>query len=305
MRRPKRLPREGSGLAQSGVPALYSGSSWTQYAIRRIAVAWELGADQELWTVSHARATNIAAMRRTPVMRSEVRFDGKEITTLPADAVTEDSLGWLVPIQKLFAPLLRSLDRSTSYEYEQAIQSRKDVPSQAGVGMKPWEPIRCPWPYDRHGGPHACRRCGRGFYRSIAGRYLPTAFCSDACAEATREEVRAFHNAATKKARSEATAAARAGRRCAYCDKPLTAQRSTKKYCDAHCRFQADHSGTRYAARRKALSEAAAAARAGRRCAYCNKPIKALHSTKKFCDAHCRGKAWYRARRRCPKAADP
>ncbi len=71
-----------------------------------------------LWTERHARATNIAAMRRRPVKRSEVRFDGKQITTLPADAVTEDSLGWLVPIEKLFTPLLRSLDRSMRYEYE-------------------------------------------------------------------------------------------------------------------------------------------------------------------------------------------
>jgi hypothetical protein len=238
-------------------------------------------------------------MRRRPVTRSEIRFDGEQITTLPADAVVEDSLGWLVPIEKLFVPLLRSLDRSMRYEYERAAQSWNDSSS-----LKPREPIRCPWPYDRHG-PRTCRRCGRCFYRSNAGRYRVTAFCSDACAEATREEVRAFHNAATKKARREATAAARAGRRCAYCDKPLTAQRATKKFCDARCRFQAHQSGTRYGARRKAHSEAAAVARAGRRCAYCNKPIKALHSTKKFCDAHCRGKAWYRARKRCPKAAGP
>ncbi len=177
-------------------------------------------------------------MRRRYVTRSEVRFDGKQITTLPADAVTEDSLGWLVPIEKLFAPLLRSLDRSMRYEYERAVQSRKDFSCLAALEVKPPEPIRCPWPYDRHGGPRTCRRCGRCFYRSIAGRYY-TEFCSDACAEATRQEVRAFHNAATKKARSEATAAARAGRLCAYCNKPLTAQRATKKFCDAHCRFQA------------------------------------------------------------------
>ncbi len=132
--------------------------------------------DHSLICGATPRATNIATMRRRPVTRSEVRFDGKQITTLPADAVTEDSLGWLVPIEKLFAPLLRSLDRSVRYQYARAVQSRKEFSSLAAVGMKPPEPIQCPWPYDRHGGPHTCRRCGLCFYRSIAGRYRMTYF---------------------------------------------------------------------------------------------------------------------------------
>lgn len=185
-------------------------------------------------------------MRRRPVTRSEIRFDGEQITAFPADAVREDGFGELVPIQKLFAPLLRSLDRSSKYAYEQVAQSRKSFPFLAARAMKPWEPIQCPWPHRRYGrGPHTCRRCGRAFYHSVAGRYLNGTFCSDACAEASWCERRAMRNAAAIEARSEARAIRLAGRRCAYCDRPLMAQRSTKKFCDARCRFGAHWAGRR------------------------------------------------------------
>jgi len=160
-----------------------------------------------------------------------------------------------VPIQELFATLLRSLNRSSKYEYDQTVQSRKDFSFLAALEMKsflaalemkPWEPIRCPGPHYRYGKPRICRRCGRAFYRSVSGRcHRNIGFCSDVCAEASRRELRAFHTAATIKARSEAAAVARAGRRCAYCDEPLTAQRAAKKFCDARCRCNAHRAGRR------------------------------------------------------------
>src|SRR5262249_49343136 len=129
--------------------------------------------------------------------------------------------GELVPIQELFATLLRSLNRSSKYEYDQTVQSRKDFSFLAALEMKsflaalemkPWEPIRCPGPHYRYGKPRICRRCGRAFYRSVSGRcHRNIGFCSDVCAEASRRELRAFHTAATIKARSEAAAVARAG----------------------------------------------------------------------------------------------
>src|SRR5262249_54413943 len=140
-------------------------------------------------------------MRRKPVTRSEIRFDGECITTLPVDAVREEMRKNVYgtfspsfePIRKLWAPLLRALNGASKRDYEQAVQSRKDT-IVAGASflarhdMEPWEPIRCPEPYRADAGPDTCRRCGRDFYRSNAGRRRNATFCSDACAAASRRE---------------------------------------------------------------------------------------------------------------------
>jgi hypothetical protein len=52
--------------------------------------------------------------------------------------------------------------------------------------------------------------------------------------------------AAMVKARSEERAAARAGRRCAHCNEPITAQRSSNKFCSVGCRVAAHRGGKRY-----------------------------------------------------------
>ena len=82
---------------------------------------------------------------------------------------------------------------------------------------------------------------------------------------------------------AQARAADRADRYCANpdCNKPLTAQRSTKKFCSERCR---------QTVRYTAMAEARAAARADRCCANpdCNKPLTARRSTKEFCSERCR-----------------
>jgi len=50
-------------------------------------------------------------MRRKPVTRSEIRFNGRYISALPVDAVRKEDLGRIVPILELWAPLLRSLSQ--------------------------------------------------------------------------------------------------------------------------------------------------------------------------------------------------
>src|SRR6516225_2647728 len=91
-------------------------------------------------------------MRRKPVQRHEVRFDGERITTLPADSLRQGEFG-REPIPKLWAPLLRSL------------KAKK------------------PWPHSH--GKRKCLRCGSLFYRVPGGQ---SRFCSDQCANAVRNE---------------------------------------------------------------------------------------------------------------------
>jgi hypothetical protein len=170
-------------------------------------------------------------MRRKPVTRDEVRFGGRRILTLPADAVREDASGRLGPVPKLWAPLLRSLNRKQALAWP---THRKRLRA-AGIVVpeKPPAPILCPRPYRS---PLQCRRCGREFYRS--GRVV-VRYCSDSCAEAVTQQRKAAANAARVKAQSQARALARADRRCGHCGEPLSAQRSTQRYCSTRCRVAA------------------------------------------------------------------
>jgi hypothetical protein len=52
-------------------------------------------------------------VRSKPVTRNEIRFDGRCISTLPVDAVRKNDDWDIVPIRKLWAPLLRSLNRAS------------------------------------------------------------------------------------------------------------------------------------------------------------------------------------------------
>jgi hypothetical protein len=210
-------------------------------------------------------------MRRRPVTRSEIRFNGRYISTLPVDAVRKEDFGRIVPILELWAPLLRSLTQWRRGDDAQWAQFFNAI----GIPKKPQtpEPVRLPdryvWPEPRL---CSCQRCGDEFYRlGGSGRY-----CSDVCAEAGQ----AVRNAAI----AEARAAARADRYCANpdCNKPLTTQRSTMKFCSERCR---------QAIRNAAIAEARAAARADRYCARCNEPITAQRSTMKFCSERCRAAA--------------
>ncbi len=151
--------------------------------------------------------TSGVTMRRKPVTRSEIRLNGQRISTLPADAVRKDADGYIVPIAKLWAPLLRSLSEGHMPERYYFLQLKL----------------------------RTCQRCGHEFYGvSLNGRY-----CSDTCAKASWREGRAVSIAAMVKARSEARAAARTDRRCARCNELITAQRSTGKFCSVRCRVAA------------------------------------------------------------------
>jgi len=171
-------------------------------------------------------------MRRKPVTRSEIRFNGSFIATLPVDAVREEDRGYIAPIHKLFAPLLRSLNRASKRDYDERAQAFEAIGlAQRGA----WEPISLPDRYIyRMPRLCACQRCGREFYRvTTSGHY-----CSDDCAEASQGEQRASRNAEMVRTRSKERAAARAGRRCANpdCNKRLKAQRSSMKFCSIRCR---------------------------------------------------------------------
>jgi predicted nucleic acid-binding Zn ribbon protein len=168
-------------------------------------------------------------MRRKPITRDEIRFNGSRITTLPIDSVRGNRRDDFDPIPRLWAPLLPLLDR----EVRQAWDRHKWVHdlSERVFGRKkqPPPPVTIPQPYQARWGPCTCRQCGAEFYRVKGGSER---YCSDRCANAVR-------SAKMVAERSEARAAARAGRTCINCGKPIEAQRSTRHTCSDRCRVAA------------------------------------------------------------------
>lgn len=168
-------------------------------------------------------------MRRKPISRDEIRFDGGRIITLPLDSVSEDEWGRREPIVRLWTPLLRSLNRKRRADWEAGAETRAEMAKLGFSGFKEPTPIDAPHPYSF---PCTCHHCGREFYRVRwgSGRY-----CSDVCAAGSRTRTRAAWRARMVAARSEARAEARADRTCLHCGEPIEAQRSTRQYCnDAH-----------------------------------------------------------------------
>jgi hypothetical protein len=159
--------------------------------------------------------------RTKPVSRDEIRCSW-DIQTMPASSMRKNRDGKLEPIPKLWATLLRSLDQERKETWE-------SWPPQ--LQGDPPEPVKVPEPYDKC----FCRQCGRVFYKADKGARQNGGvmlYCSDKC-------VAVAHAAAMApivKARSEARAKARAGRKCETCGKAIKAQRSTMKFCSVRCR---------------------------------------------------------------------
>ena len=174
-------------------------------------------------------------MRRKPVSRDEIRFDGRRITTLPIDSVSEGEEGWgrRKPIAPLWVPLLRALNRKRRADWIADTERRTAAASVGIRGFKEPEPIHAPHP---HRIPCTCRRCGREFYRTHRGS---DRYCSDVCAAASRARGRAAWRTKMVAARSQARAEARTGRTCLHCGEPIEARRSTRQYCNATCRIAA------------------------------------------------------------------
>lgn len=175
-------------------------------------------------------------MRTKPIHRDEIRFNGGRITTLPIDSVRESKSSFRPePIKRLWAPLLRSLNRARRKTWE---KYKKDWDQQRGEAMKqgvwgfkeprPPEPVRYPYPaiYGSH---QECRHCGREFLRV---HWSGHAFCSDRCASRAR-------STAQSRAKSSARARKRAEQKCLRCGAPLKAQRSTMRFCSTRCRVAA------------------------------------------------------------------
>jgi predicted nucleic acid-binding Zn ribbon protein len=166
-------------------------------------------------------------MRRRPVTRSEIRFNGRHITTLPVDAVRKNDFGRIAPIRELWGPLLRSLNqwRERDDGQAQAFQAsglptrpRKRTPIRLPVGYVRPEPRLC-----------TCQQCSREFYCVYgSGRY-----CSDRCAETSWRETPLV------KARSEPCRSPPPERHCAICNKPFAAHHTTMRYCSPRCRTAA------------------------------------------------------------------
>ena len=162
-------------------------------------------------------------MRRKPVTRSEIRFDGSRITTLPVDAVrivSDRDFSWreyIVAIPGLWAPLLfeltewRKRDKEQWHHFYNAIERANGLPLRS---WKPPEPVSLPERYAvaRYRGGVSLGTCQHWGANSIAsnGRY-----CSDDCAKASWRDARAGSVAAMVKVCSEVRAAARADRHCA------------------------------------------------------------------------------------------
>jgi predicted nucleic acid-binding Zn ribbon protein len=141
-------------------------------------------------------------MRKKLITRDEVRFGERgHILTLPIDSVRDPDSFAPKPIERLWAPLLRSLNRS-----------------------------QCPEPY---GFRLTCRHCDGEFFRV---KWSNPAYCSDRCHDTAHDARRRRAAAAQTKTTAAMRAEARAGRGCEVCGEPLDARRSTMRFCSAKCR---------------------------------------------------------------------
>jgi hypothetical protein len=175
-------------------------------------------------------------MRRNPVRRDEISFNGSRITTLPPDSLRADKWGRLDSIPRLWVPLVRSLNRTQKRDWDSRAAMRETA-SRAGIrGFQPPRSITIPQPYQAGLGPCTCEQCGREFYRAKHGSRR---YCSDDCAAAAGRAHRAQHNTEMVRERSEARTAARSGQTCIICGEPLEAARSTRRTCSDRCRTAA------------------------------------------------------------------
>jgi hypothetical protein len=175
--------------------------------------------------------------RTKPVTRDEIRFDGQNILTLPVNATRrlKKRKSWWSeerrePIRRLWAPLLRSLNRAQKRDWENGAAEREEYartvkPSYGWKPPEPPEPIDYPWPDGRS---HRCCHCGGKFFRVYRSGSM---YCSDRCARAVR-------SARESRQKSEQRARERADRVCEVCREPFEAQRSTARYCSTRCRVR-------------------------------------------------------------------
>jgi hypothetical protein len=181
-------------------------------------------------------------MRRKPISRDEVRFNGKRITTMPLDSVRKNPKHYWrgpEPIAELWAPLLRSLNRTRNREWNSRTASREEQVALGIRGHKKPSPIHAPSP-PRYADPCKCEQCSRKFWRTRLGSRR---WCSDVCAEEAARIKRNAGNADRVREKSEARAAARADRQCQTCGEPITAKRSTMRFCSVRCRVAAHRNG--------------------------------------------------------------
>lgn len=173
-------------------------------------------------------------MRRKPVQREEISFRAGAIMTMPASSMRQSEWGRPEPIARLWAPLLRSLNREQKQEWDARAGMREKAIAAGAVRARdfgPLESITMPQPYGWD--TCTCQQCGKEFWRA---RHASQRYCSDTCTAAARRERHGPSNARIVEARSEARAAARAGLVCITCGKPLEAARSTRKTCSGRCR---------------------------------------------------------------------
>ena len=174
-------------------------------------------------------------MRRKPVRREEVRFSGTHILTVPADSVRPNKYRSVEPIERLWVPLVRSLNDGQKQQWEASLGVRKTLAASGWRGGFPApKPITAPHVHSWETHVYTCEQCGRQFYRTYIARGT-NALCSDVCIKRAR-------SASLSKATSERRAAARADRKCVTCGKPIKAQRSTKHFCSSDCRVAAHRS---------------------------------------------------------------
>ena len=177
-------------------------------------------------------------MRRKPVTRDEVRFDGwSHITTLPVDAVRKKSKTKFYDyeiIRRLWTPLLRQLNQAKKQEWQSEPKEHRGKFYSIEYPEVGWRT-------------RFCRHCEKPFYdafiRDAAGHRHST-YCSDRCMSLAHAPRRAAWLAEFVKARSQQRAEARADLTCQACGKPLKAERSTRKFCSGRCRVAAHRSST-------------------------------------------------------------
>lgn len=192
-------------------------------------------------------------LRNAPVQRAEVLVHPSDwrLLTMPLGTYTaeEDALVgapglWAAVLAEIAAEHAAAADRRRQF-YEQAL-SNGWRPAQWMTEALPFniEPRFSEW-WVRE---YVCEQCGARhlggtYYRGWSFRHR---VCSNHCEAERRAALKRqwqrdhpAPSALAHAARTEKRAAAREGRQCAQCGEPITAARSTRRFCSDRCRVKA------------------------------------------------------------------
>jgi hypothetical protein len=222
-----------------------------------LSYMWQLGSDPD----------PTRPLRTAPVRREEVLLDkGRwQLLTMPLGTWTREERLWFttddgVQITRGYmvgdAALWRSVLEELAAEHAAAADRRKSFYEKAlreGWGIAPWmtepmpslpEPVFDLWRLREY----SCYHCGAGYLGPRGRVYV----CSDHCGRDRRKtrkrkwrQDNPLLSQQINAARTARRAEARASRVCEHCGVPISADRSTRRFCSDICRVRAHRAASK------------------------------------------------------------